>query len=276
MPEPITTIGIGAIAAYLGKDGLAKLLGPTAEYLGDELQEFTKKRIENVGRIFQNAENKLGDKIETTGSVPPKVLKTIINEGSYSEDEIAVEYFGGVLASARSSLIRDDRGARVAKTLDNMSSYQLRCHYLIYSTISNLFSGEKFSLNTWDNRSKLEIYLPWEEFVDAMDLTQEEWENPQILTHTFHGLMTDSLIEKNWAYGSKENLLTMSNGILIDGPGIVCTPTANGAELFLWGFGAGNKELDYIFSKKFSSLIEGMTSCIKNSKGTKTYTKQGV
>ena len=52
MAEPITTVGLGAIAAYLGKDGLAKILGPTADYLGGELQEFTKKRIDNIGKIF--------------------------------------------------------------------------------------------------------------------------------------------------------------------------------------------------------------------------------
>ena len=44
MPEPITTVGLGAIAAYLGKDGISKILGPTAEYVGGELQAFTKKK----------------------------------------------------------------------------------------------------------------------------------------------------------------------------------------------------------------------------------------
>lgn len=62
VPEPITTIGIGAIAAYLGKDGLQKLLGPTADYLGTGLRDFTQKRAENVGRIFQAAEKNLAKK----------------------------------------------------------------------------------------------------------------------------------------------------------------------------------------------------------------------
>ena len=34
--EPITTIGLG-VAAYLAKDGIGKLLGPTADYLGEGL-----------------------------------------------------------------------------------------------------------------------------------------------------------------------------------------------------------------------------------------------
>lgn len=115
MPDPITAVGAGAIAAYLGKDGLAKLLGPTADYLGGELQAYTQRRMENVGRIFSRAESKLGDKLERPGQVPPKVLKTIINDGSYADDELAVEYFGGVLASSRTEIGRDDRGGENRK-----------------------------------------------------------------------------------------------------------------------------------------------------------------
>jgi len=269
VPEPITTVGLGAIAAYLGKDGLSKLLGPTAGYLGGELQEFTKKRINNVGEIFKNAANKLGDKIEAPGAISPKVLKTIINEGSYSEDKIAIEYFGGVLASSRSELTRDDRGARIAKALDDLSCYQLTCHYLIYSTISNLFKGQEQSFNKYDEREKLEIYMPLEDFSNSMGLSQKEWDNPQLLAHIFHGLSSDDLIEQRWAFGSVESLQTMGIGKNITRPGIVCTPTAKGAELFLWGFGYGNNSLDYIFYQEFSSEIESIKSQVPNSSATK-------
>nr|WP_321239350.1 hypothetical protein [uncultured Tolumonas sp.] len=270
MPEPITTVGLGAIAAYLGKDGVAKILGPTADYLGGELQEFTKKRINNIGAIFRKAENKLGDKIDQPGAVPPKVLKTIINEGSYSEDEIAVEYFGGVLASSRTELLRDDRGARIAKALDNLSCYQLRCHYLIYSTVSIIYKSRTSSFMQHSDRQKLEIYMPIPEFYSAMGLTQQEWNNPQIMTHIFHGLNSDDLIADNWAYGSLETLKSMSTSKLITESGIVCTPTAKGAELFLWGFGCGSNDLDYIFSDVFDSSIEGMPQMVINSIATKT------
>ncbi|WP_421230437.1 hypothetical protein [Aeromonas jandaei] len=270
MAEPITTVGLGAIAAYLGKDGLAKILGPTADYLGGELQEFTKKRIDNIGKIFKKAESKLGDKIEQQGSVPPKVLKTIINEGSYSEDEIVIEYFGGVLASSRSDLPRDDRGARVAKALDNLSCYQLRCHYLIYSTVSIIHKSQQRSFKQHRDRQKLEIYMPINDFTAAMGLTQQEWENPQILTHIFNGLNSDDLIADNWAFGSVETLKTMSRSEVIIEPGIVCTPTAKGAELFLWGFGCGSHDLDYIFSDRFNSAIDDMPPMVNNTKVTQT------
>lgn len=59
MPEPIATVGIGVIAAYVGKDAVVRILGPTADYLGGELKEFTRRRIENIGKIFSNAEKSL-------------------------------------------------------------------------------------------------------------------------------------------------------------------------------------------------------------------------
>ncbi|WP_218641252.1 hypothetical protein [Pseudomonas putida] len=90
MPEPITTVGLGAIAAYLGKDGLEKLLGPTADYLGGGLKDFTEKRMHNIGQIFKRADEKIGEKREKPGVIPPKVLKTIMNDGAFNDDLLSV------------------------------------------------------------------------------------------------------------------------------------------------------------------------------------------
>lgn len=270
MSEPITTVGLGAIAAYLGKDGIEKLLGPTAGYLGGEIEEFTRKRIENIGTIFKKAADRLGSRIDQPGSVPPKVLKTVINEGSYADDQIAVEYFGGVLASSRTSISRDDRGARIAKKLDGLSSYQIRCHYLIYSTISSLFRERGASFAQHKDRERLQIFMPMESFVSAMGFTQEEFDNPQLLTHIFHGLGSDDLISTHWAFGSEDILKTISHGAAIAGPGVLCTPTASGAELFLWGFGGGSHDLSHIFSPDFSSEISGVPSSVSGSRAVRT------
>ncbi|TMO86487.1 hypothetical protein [Pseudoalteromonas ruthenica] len=261
MAEPVTTIGIGAIAAYLGKDGLSKLLGPTADYLGSELKVFTEKRIENVGRIFKSAEDKLGSDISENGSVPPKVLKTIINEGSYSSESLAVEYFGGVLASSRTEIDRDDRGARIARQLDNLSSYQLRSHYIIYSTIAKTCDIGGEALNNNAGRRKCQILMPVQEYAEAMEFTQQEWGNPQLLSHIFQGLSADGLIAATWGFGPSEHLQQyLNNGQLKledDFIGLVCEPTISGIELFLWGFGKGECSLNDIFESSFhENLLE--------------------
>src|SRR3990167_4792547 len=100
-------VGTG-LALFGSAKFIEKLLGPTADYLGEGIKDWAKKQKENVGNIFLNAQKKLGDKIETEGMVSPKVLKGILNEGSFCEDFLAVEYFGGVLASSRSGISRDD------------------------------------------------------------------------------------------------------------------------------------------------------------------------
>jgi hypothetical protein len=56
MPEPITTIGGAAVVAYLSKDGVSKLLGPTAEYLGGEMKSLVEKSKQNITSVFKKAE----------------------------------------------------------------------------------------------------------------------------------------------------------------------------------------------------------------------------
>jgi hypothetical protein len=90
-----------------------KNLGPTAEYLGGGLRAWTEKRVQNVATIFNKAQEKLGPEIEKAGSVPPRVLKEVLDEGSFCDDELTAEYFGGILASSRTPSGRDDRGRHI-------------------------------------------------------------------------------------------------------------------------------------------------------------------
>lgn len=261
MTEPITTVGLGAIAAYLGKDGVAKLLGPTAEYLGGELQEFTKKRIENVGRIFSKAEKKLGEEINKPGHVPPKVLKTIVNEGSYCEDNIAVEYFGGILASSRTELGRDDRGARIAKILDGLSTYQIRTHYLIYSYIRKLFYDSGYLFNQED-RPKMELFIPFDSYIASMQFDGNELEKfIAILNHSFFGLKSEDLIAI-FNYGPEDHIRKRYPEAKSDG--IIVQPSAFGAEMYLWGYGEGNRELSYVLNDEAFEDLQDMPLFLDN------------
>ena len=255
--EPVTTLGFGAITAYLAKDGIAKLLGPTAAYLGEGLRDLTHRRGESIGRIFSNASAKLGDQLDAPGQVPPRVLRTVMNEGSYCEDSVAVEYLGGVLASSRTKHGRDDRGVRMARLVDNLSTYQIRTHYLLYSSIATLFSGSQSRFATDQDREKMRIFLPSQGYVTSMGFSQEEWDNPQILLHhIWHGLFADGLIEGQWQFGSQQSLKATFSGL--PSGGIICRPSSLGAELFLWAFGHGHAPLEYLLSTALDSCIDGL------------------
>jgi hypothetical protein len=267
MAEPIMTIGLGAVAAYLGKDGVQKLLGPTADYLGQGLRDFTQKRVQTIGQIFHNAELKLGDKLETPGEVPPKVLKAVIDEGSFSNDALAVEYLGGILASSRTEHGRDDRGARIAKVTDSLSTYQLRTHYLIYATVRVLFAKSNLSLNM-NGRPKMQVFIPTSEYLAAMDFSEaEKLQFDSLLVHIFFGLHGDNLLEGHWQCGDKDTIIPLFAGATEGG--IVCQPSALGTELFLWAFGHADKPLDYLFSPEFFPTVEGMPTSIQGACATK-------
>lgn len=272
--EPVTTVGLGAIASYLAKDSVAKLLGPTADYLGEGLRDFTQRRVDSINKIFSNASKKLGSQLEEPGQVPPRVLKTVVNEGSYCEDPVALEYFGGVLASSRTGRGRDDRGARLAKVIDDLSTYQIRTHYLLYTTVAKLFlkSGNTFAEDR--NRAQMKVFLPVEGYAATMELSQEEWDNPQIMAHIWHGLSSDGLIGDNWQFGNQESL--KAHFARASGAGIVCCPSSLGVELFLWAFGHGDKPLDYLLSGVVDAEIDGLPNCVPGAVATKAPPRAGV
>ena len=126
-------IGTGLVlagSAAASKDLLVKLLGPTTDYLGEGMKNCVQKSQKNLEKIFNHALCVLGSDIETYGEVSPRILKQIISEGAFFEDELTAEYFGGVLASSRSNNSKDDRGLTHLSVVCTMSSYQIRTHYM--------------------------------------------------------------------------------------------------------------------------------------------------
>ena len=135
-----------AALAFIGADLARRVLGPTASYLGDEAKTWAKARVTNIRNIFESAVKKLRADGRAEGSVPPRILKSIIDDGSFCDDAIITEYFGGVLASSKSGISRDDRGVTYLSLISRLSSYQVRAHYIIYQILKNLFQKE--DLNT--------------------------------------------------------------------------------------------------------------------------------
>lgn len=246
MPDlpDVQTAGAVALAAYVGKDTINKILGPTAELLGEQLRDFVQRRTRNVARIFKKAEKRLGDRICSNGSVPPRVLRQIMDDGSFCEDELAAEYFGGVLASSRSSIPRDDRGVSILALISRLSTYQIRTHYILYLVYANIFKGKKASLLGKKNET-LEVFMPMQDYVVAMEFDQhEESSLYTFLNHSFFGLRKEGLVE-TFAYGSLEHLRKVWPHAGSDG--VLCSPSALGAELFLWAHGISDKSSNHLF-----------------------------
>ncbi|PIQ21338.1 MAG: hypothetical protein COW65_09685 [Cytophagales bacterium CG18_big_fil_WC_8_21_14_2_50_42_9] len=255
MIEPgtgLTILGTAVGSAKL----LEKLLGPTADYLGEEIKELTKKKVTNLSNIFKNAEHKIGEGISKPGGVPPKVLKGILSEGPWCEEELQIEYFGGVLASSRSGISRDDRGAYFTSLIARLSTYQLRSHYISYLAFKKLFDGSFTNQGLSSYLKQLEIFIPLQTYFKSMDFNEEEIETgPRLISHAFWGLVNENLIS-TYFYGPPEamnesfmeDILSYPNKIFMNAidRGIKVAPSALGFELMMWAYGHGRiKELTY-------------------------------
>lgn len=214
---------------------IEKLLGPTADYIGKGIKTLAEKRVNNIKEIFSVATKRVGSKIETEGMVPPKVLKGILDEASFCDDFLSIEYFGGVLASSRSGISRDDRGVSFISLISRLSTYQIRTHYICYHILKNLFDRTSLNVGVPEGRNKMEIYVPESVYCPAMDFDQAEMRKlGVILAHTMFGLEKENLIE-SFRSGRKEMLQEYFKKATE--AGLIFGPSCLGIELFLWAYG---------------------------------------
>lgn len=232
---------------------LNKLLGPTAEYLGNELQSFVQKRIENVRRIFSIAQRRLGDKLEEPGIVSPRVLKRVIGEGSFCEDALSLEYFGGVLASSRNKVGRDDRGSAFMELIGRLSTYQIRSHYILYTVMKRLYDGTGLNVGLDVDRKKMRTYVPLSTYVVAMEFAERE--RPDlILEHVIYGLVKEQLIGSDFAIGSPKTLPTyFKEGME---PGFIVEPSGLGIELYLWAHGRSDLAMKEFINRDIQFAVD--------------------
>lgn len=239
-------IGTG-LALFGAKDIIIKLLGPSADYLGEQGKLLIQKSQTNIKNIFNHSIKLLGDKIETKGNVSPRILKEIINEGAYCDDEIVTEYFGGVLASSRSGIERDDRGLTMTSIIKSMSTYQLRAHYIFYSLIKNFYNGCSLNLGHFDDRRKLGVFIPTNSICKSMQTSKTE--NIQIIfSHILSGLDRYRLIHSKYAIGDPEFVQpyyeeAKENGLFV-------APTIFGFELYMWAHGIADKPVQTFLNKE--------------------------
>jgi len=100
-PKDLQTL-VEIAGAFGGAKMATKLLGPTLEYFGKGLKEFTEKRFENVKSIFLKAAKRFPTKDEDElTAANPNLVKTVLDYGSYTEDALIQEYLAGLLISSR-------------------------------------------------------------------------------------------------------------------------------------------------------------------------------
>lgn len=138
---------------------LENVLGPTSKTIGQDLQTLYKKGRELILRkSFQKLKNPNDGKKANL-----RVTRDVFWNGSFTDEAICAEYFGGILASSRSADGKDDRGVYYTDIIKSLSSQQLLLHYIIYHSLNKLLlemPSDKKRPNVGD-ANELSQYRVW-------------------------------------------------------------------------------------------------------------------
>jgi hypothetical protein len=231
---------VGAAASEVVKAGggvLTRLLGPTADLMGDQLQQWYGGKY--VGRVARRAEQKANT--GTAGSIPMRVAAEVFEKAQWAEDEFVAEYLSGVLATARTPEGRDDRAISWTALVGRLSADQLRLHYILYRGIRLLSMHQE-----WDALSSAfeeSVVLGYSELLPALGIPSDD-EGVARLLDAVYGLSAEGLIAEYLSHGGPEYMEKNKpnhNFPKDVGDLLLVKGTTRGAALFLQAHGLGKE-----------------------------------
>jgi hypothetical protein len=129
MPGALEAAGLGA-----GVTLALKILGPSADYLGQRLADAVKAS-DNFLRVLMRAKDKIGEDLEDASQrVSPRIARRVLDEAPFMDSEIGAEYLSGVLAGSRGEAT-DDRALFYLDLVQRLSALTLRYHWCIYRAL---------------------------------------------------------------------------------------------------------------------------------------------
>jgi len=200
---------------------LARVLGPSADAVGEVLGHYTGHRLGNVQRILDCADAKSGS-LDERAIVNPRVAHVVLADGSYCDDELMANYLGGLLAGSRTPRGRDDRAVSWSKVVTSLSSLQIRAHYLLYREwAARLRIIGVYELGVAAGRAQATMEISSGEFTKILVGDSEVDEN-DAMSHAIGGLIRVGLLDDGFQYNSEL---------------VRVTPSIAGLELYGWAQG---------------------------------------
>ncbi len=241
---------------------LRALFGANADYVGNALDALPPRPRANLARICAIALGRLGEAVIEPGVVHPRVIGALLADGGCVTDAVVAEYWGGVLACARTANERDDRAARRMKTLSRLGEYDIRSHYLFYTTLRLLLrhrrKGTPVNFEDEKERFRLATFIPAGYYILAMDYNKDEIAHmPRIVSDMLISLGMEYLVDGSNT-GSDEYLRKHFTSKVIRGEGIVFSPGIQGVQLLLWAFGHRDMPHGFLTDDAFDCRIAGV------------------
>jgi hypothetical protein len=247
MPDVLYAIG--------GLKVANRVLGPSIDEVGEALRRVTERKLTNVGNVIRKADKKSQDRDGADGELDLRAADAILREAMVAESEVASDYLGGVLASARSQGSGDDAVAW-SSLISRMSTRELTLHYMIYTAIRNEAIGHhEINFMEQQGREQLRSFIPYSG-IDGPGLMQSmsipEWQRLSLITT---GLDRERLFEQAFSYG--QNVKFDQDGLQFNG-GLEVAPSFNGMNLFMWGHGLGAAGITQYLDEEPMEPLEGV------------------
>jgi len=239
--DPTILTGVGAKAVEQSLPLLQRVLGPSADVLGEYFAQSVRRRFDNSLKVARAADRRIGED-EATRPVSLRVANRIFEESAYCEDDIVTEYLGGVLESSRKSVDSADLGNTYAAYVSRLSVDHLYMHYMVYAQLQRLLHG--MCLNLHDGK---EVHETASLFISSAVAERDlpGGASPDSLYSILGWLKRDEMIAFGPA-GEPQHLRDDYHDV--PAAGVVVRPTALGCEMYMWGLGKGNKSLQAYFS----------------------------
>lgn len=123
-----------AVGGYVG----TKLFGTALATMGDDINKLYMRGRDKI----VNAATKKVENPDDGKAVNLRAARDVLWNGAITEDEVCAEYFGGMLAAARSEDGKDDGVVHYVDTIKAMSARQLELHYVIYKSWQTLLNQQ--------------------------------------------------------------------------------------------------------------------------------------
>lgn len=225
------------LAPYVGGAwGVRKVFGPSLDVVGTSVAEVTQATVDRIEHVLRAGRDRLSARDDQPGDVSERSLRRIVEVATSQDDDLVLEYLGGVLASSKVSGVRDDRGASWGALIDGLSSYALRTHYIAYMCLRKELLDRQLSYNSADVPN-IQLFISLTDYAQSMALDKEE---PLALTtYVVSVLVKESLISPTYGQdeGKPVQAFKGSRGMFI-------SPSILGIQLFMWGLGYGDLPLE--------------------------------
>lgn len=151
-----------AVGGYVG----TKLFGTALATMGDDIN---KLYVKGRDKIVEVATKKV-DNPDDGKKVNLRTARDVLWNGAITDNEVCAEYFGGMLAAARSEDGKDDAVVHYVDTIKAMSARQLELHYVIYRAWHALLNKGGKPINV----GKSDDVQAWHIFMNGLELNKRQ------------------------------------------------------------------------------------------------------